>query len=761
MGTNLQEKKTPPKRKIRIDRSIPEWRSKLTGMTSALLFFEIVTGLALYLLPFSRLNQFGLLLHSILGIAMLLPVIWYSISHWLKRKGGNFNHFQLLGYLSIALLLVSFVSGMVVTWQGIMVERLDFIWDIMHLISSLVFSVFVLLHLTTLIFRKVGRYGAPTDLVTARRKFYINTFLGSGFFVLACVISLSVFDTPETQKAFSEDYNWRFGEDRPFAPSFAKIDDSEIRNNLYLQVSDLLAVDEAKIFTANLSFNQAPDIGMFSSVQKSLKGLNKPNKETLDKIFSHTAQQIQAHGAMTSKAMAGSASCGSSNCHTEIYQEWLPSAHRYSSMDDMFQKVQTLMVDETSSEHTRYCAGCHDPISLFSGAKNSSNITLSTEGADEGASCMVCHSIVQTDIQGNGNYTVKAPQRYLFELSEGKVAKSISDFLIRTYPQQHLQSFSRALYKTPEYCGACHKQYLDTEVNTDIGKVQGQNQYDSWKNSRWKKDKTEDTTTCRECHMPLVASNDPARGDVLDYNRSANDGKHRSHRTLGTNQYIPAVHKLDGQELHTELTEKWMRGKIEIPEIAHKWTTGEAVRLEVKSSGEPQVGQELDLRVFVTNNKAGHSFPTGPMDMIQSWLEVTVSDEKGNEIYKGGYLDDKGYVKGLPVIYRADGFDRKGEIINRHNLWDLVGASYKRTLYPGMSDNIKVPFMIPESLKSGQKLMVNVKLQYRKANPEFLDQIYPGEEVRTPITTIAEVNKILTVIKQPESQEITKITEAE
>ena len=747
MKNQQQVNHSRKKRTSKPDHSIIEWRSKLTGITSALLLFEILTGLALYLMPFSRFNQFGLLLHSILGVLMLLPVLWYSYTHWLKRKGGNLSHFQLLGYLSIAMLIVSFISGAVVTFQGLYAIKLDLFWDLTHLISSLVFSIFVVLHLTTIIFRKVGRLGPAEGLPQARRRFYLNTIAGCGLFVVAVLLTTIVFKTPEINQSFSSDYNWRFGKDRPFAPSFAKIDDENIRNNLQNKISQLLSNDDAIKFKLMFEKPHAPDVGMFSVVESSLEGLKKPSDDQLQKIFEETAQEIQLTGAMSAKAMAGSASCGSSNCHTQIYDEWLPSAHRYSSMDDMFQQVQTLMVNETSSEHTRYCAGCHDPISLFSGAKNSSNVTLSTQGADEGASCMVCHSIVQTDIQGNGNYVMKAPERYLFELDQGVTAKTISDFLIRTYPQQHLTSFSRALYKTPEFCGACHKQYLDLEVNTDIGKVQGQNQYDSWKNSRWHKEKLEDSTTCRECHMPLVNSKDPASGDVLDYNRSQNDGKHRSHRTLGTNQYIPALHNLKGHEEHTELTVKWMRGEIEIPEIADKWTAGKALRIEVNANKKAQIGDEIDVHVMIINNKAGHDFPTGPMDMIQSWVQVTVTDENGKKIYQGGYLDDKGYVKGLPVIYRADGFDREGNIINRHNLWDLVGASYKRTLYPGMSDSIKATFTVPENLAVGTKLAVNVKLQYRKANPEFLDEVY-GEDknIRTPVTTISETNTNIEIV---------------
>ena len=95
------------------------------------------------------------------------------------------------------------------------------------------------------------------------------------------------------------------------------------------------------------------------------------------------------------------------------------------------------MVAETSSEHTRYCAGCHDPISLFSGAKDADNVTLSVAGADEGISCAVCHSMVQADVQGNGDYTLAPAPRYSFELGEGDAAAPTVRF-----PDTHLSRSS-------------------------------------------------------------------------------------------------------------------------------------------------------------------------------------------------------------------------------------------------------------------------------------------------------------------------------
>ena len=73
----------------------------------------------------------------------------------------------------------------------------------------------------------------------------------------------------------------------------------------------------------------------------------------------------------------------------------------------------------------------------------------------------------------------------------------------------------------------------------------------------------------------------PARGGDWDSYRSPSDGKHRSHRFLAANQFMPLALELEGAEEHAKLTEQWLRGEIEIPEIAHKWQAGPAVPLEL------------------------------------------------------------------------------------------------------------------------------------------------------------------------------------
>ena len=217
--------------------------------------------------------------------------------------------------------------------------------------------------------------------------------------------------------------------------------------------------------------------------------------------FAPSLATTASGGALVAQPLGNSERCGDVGCHTEIVEEWLPSAHRYSSMSPFFQGVQAAMAANNGPESTRYCGGCHDPIALFSGLKNLYSDDLSGIGAQQGVSCVVCHSIESTDVRGNANYVVAAQPRYLHELSEQPLASWAGRFLIRAYPRQHVNSFSRSLYRTPEYCGACHKQFIDEEIN-NVGWVQLQNQYDTWRQSRWHApDDVESTITCRECHM--------------------------------------------------------------------------------------------------------------------------------------------------------------------------------------------------------------------------------------------------------------------
>lgn len=421
-----------------------------------------------------------------------------------------------------------------------------------------------------------------------------------------------------------------------------------------------------------------------------------------DRPFAPSLALTSTGGAFASESLAGSETCGTAGCHTQILAEWLPSAHRYAAMDPLFQKVQSVMAEQNGPESTRYCGGCHDPISLFSGTKNILVEDLTgLVGYNEGISCLSCHGVRETDLQGNANYVMTQPAAYLWQWREAGTGKLMSDFLIRTYPDEHAK-LSKRMFKAPEYCAACHKQFIDQEVNR-VGWVQLQNQYDNWKASHWfVEGDPAKTIECRECHMPLVTSTDPARGDDADYNRTPGDRKHRSHRFLGANTLVPALLELDGWQEHVQMTEQWLQGSYEIPEIQSKWRDGAVVLLALDVPPTVAADSTLPIRVVMTSNKVGHDFPTGPLDIIQSWIELHVYDQDDVEIFSSGTRDEKNFIAPGSFLFKAEAVDQYGNLIDRHNLWEMVGVRYRRALFPGYSDTAEYLVDCPTSMARGQ-----------------------------------------------------------
>ncbi len=606
-----------------------EWGSQLSIFVGGLLLFETITGLWIWLLPFSVSSQVSVLVHTAAGILFLVPYLVYQGRHWWIYRGRPLSHYLITGYIAFAMVALNAVSGVVLTCQALFGTMISYTWDTIHIVTTLAIIAFVIPHVALLIFRdRKGRTEHAQGVMAAAKRWVRGALVWS-IAGLAVVAVLSALHEPvQWANEFPEDYHYDEGHS-PFSPSLAR---------------------------------------------------------------------TTSGGAFDDRSLTGSKNCGTSGCHAEIYREWSISAHRWSSMDPAFQAIQEVMAKQNGPESTRYCGGCHDPASLFAGTKNIFAEDLSSvRGYDEGVSCLVCHSIRETDLKGNANYTIDQPARYMYELEESALAKGVSDFLIRAYPRKHQEVFSKRLFKTPEYCAACHKQFIDEEVNK-VGWVQLQNQYDNWRKSKWNPEGEPDKVVeCRECHMPLQASNDPASGDDMDSYRTKDDGQHRDHRFIASNSFVPMVLELEGWEEQHDLTVAWLQGKREIPEIAYKWASGPAVNIEIQSPDSIRPGEEIDIRVVISSNKVGHDFPTGPLDIIQSWINLEVTDDQGNVVMSSGSVDSEHFIEPGAFMFKAEPVDRYGNLIDRHNLWEMVGVRYRRAIFPGFSDVARYTVICPSS----------------------------------------------------------------
>ena len=81
---------------IRVDSS-REWRSKLAIATAGVLFFEALTGLLIYFLPFSIPGQMMVLVHTAMGLLFVASFAWYQVHHWLVYGRHPMTHTVLTG----------------------------------------------------------------------------------------------------------------------------------------------------------------------------------------------------------------------------------------------------------------------------------------------------------------------------------------------------------------------------------------------------------------------------------------------------------------------------------------------------------------------------------------------------------------------------------------------------------------------------------------------------------------------------------------
>jgi hypothetical protein len=655
------------------------WASSLARIVVVLLAVESLTGLWIYLAPFSITAQLQVLLHTLAGLGLLVPWAVYQVRHFLVWFRQKATAVMILGYALGAMVLACSASGVVLTWQAAVGPKRSPAWDLVHLVTGIGTLALVLVHLVLAFVRRRAGTASIAGLQRAVRRFAAAQALGL-VGTAAMVAAAALFwphqrvQMPVPAGYSLSSYVEKYAEYRgnPFAPTYAR-------------TADLQLVEPS--------------------------------------------------------VLANSSSCGTSGCHAEILAEWQPSAHRFSAMNPSFQAVQKNFAHDREPAETRYCAGCHDPISLFAGAKDIHDLDLSSPGTQEGSSCAVCHSISKVDVRGNADYVLTPPHKYVWEATTGP-RKAVSDFLIRAYPRQHLADYDRNLMRTPEFCGACHKQFIPEALNR-YGLAPSQNQFDEWRKSHWHvEDHPDRDLACRDCHMRIVpGSRDPGRGERGDRRRADDDGSHRHHGFIATNMFMPAVLKLPNWEKQVQLTAEWIRGETVIPEIDHAWPRGPVGSIDILGPDSAQPGDEVALRVVVQNQKAGHNLITGPLDFMRVWVHLVATDAGGDTLAAWGGIDaatreicdEPGRVHVLgnardrgTLVLEGSPMNGSGEILRRHELWKSAGGKGVRVIFPRYSDTQTYRFRVPETARG--PIVVRADLNFRRYRQEFLNLVVPTME---------------------------------
>ncbi|RMG27692.1 MAG: aspartate phosphatase, partial [Gammaproteobacteria bacterium] len=190
-------------------------------------------------------------------------------------------------------------------------------------------------------------------------------------------------------------------------------------------------------------------------------------------------------GPIPAERLSGDAACR--RCHADIYAQHVHSAHHFSSFTNpvyRFSVEETRRFLKARDGHvrvSRLCAGCHDPVLLFSGRFDDPAFDPDRDPhAGDGITCLACHAITAVNSpRGNGDYRIAPPPEYPFAHSRSAFLRAVSRQLIKARPSLHKRSLMHPVLRSAEFCSVCHKVHLPQALN-GYRWLRGQDHYDSF-----------------------------------------------------------------------------------------------------------------------------------------------------------------------------------------------------------------------------------------------------------------------------------------
>lgn len=459
--------------------------------------------------------------------------------------------------------------------------------------------------------------------------------------------------------------------------------------------------------------------------------------------FRPSQTETASGGFYDPRRIGASENCAS--CHPQIAAQWQASIHSQAASDKAYQTNINLLAERKGMAATRYCEGCHAPAALLSGQLSEGG-KLDTPGhLQEGVSCMACHGIDRVEhVKGVASYRFAPPEAYLFQGSTQRLPTLIHNLLIRLKPEQHKADLARNVLATPELCATCHAQFMDKDFNA-WGWVKMQDDYTAWLNGPYS-GQTRQTFAhaqqrrCQDCHFPPQAGNDPS---------ATPDGLIKTHFNVGANTAIPWLTQNPPQLERVSQFLKADQMRISIDRPNRVDATESARHIDPAPIGSTEapayfyLGEQATLKVAVTNAQVGHAFPGGTTDINEAWLHFLVKDGQGHKIYESGQLAPDNNVEAGAYFYKSTPIDRAGHEVWRHDLFNMVGDSFKRVIPPGGTDLTSYTFQVPDDAKG--PLVVTVSLNYRKLNNRYARWALKDDTIELPIVEMATAALLLPI----------------
>ncbi len=381
-----------------------------------------------------------------------------------------------------------------------------------------------------------------------------------------------------------------------------------------------------------------------------------------------------------------------SNCHLYLYQQFEHSMHAKAFINPVFQNqlydVLLPQIEENPSDRNKAgkCLACHSPTTYVTQNKQLPARHRLGDGTP-GVSCDFCHTMT--------GYSGKSPGNANFLTSPG---------LIKYGPFKYSSDWHRKyspFHTSSKICGVCH------EASNSHG-VQTHTTYSEWLTSSWAKKGVE----CQDCHMS-------ATGRLID-------GKAIFERGI-----IAAARYISPPE-RKKLFSHRFPGTTVLSQLEG------AVKLKIYNlSNNVRSDHTIFIGISLDNSEAGHSMPTGAIELRHAWLDVRVSLPQSGQVWKlkaERVSDDSWDTAGMSVsdvpllgnqitqgsrLYRAVLVDSEGR--QTFNNWQAVAKVFDNRLKAGEIRREMFRFTVPADALGN--LDVEAKLYYLRYPPAFMTRL--------------------------------------
>lgn len=448
---------------------------------------------------------------------------------------------------------------------------------------------------------------------------------------------------------------------------------------------------------------------------------------------------VQGEGFIQPGAFPTAEYCGT--CHQEAYSQWRQALHSNAFRTPFYRTSVNLLIRDKARgiAFARHCDSCHNPIGVLGAALTEDSKVDRAKFDSDGLTCTTCHSVMKLDsTNGNASVVMGVPA-VIVDADGNRIPGEVPFAEILRHPERHSQAVMHDFLHKPEFCAACHKANLPSPLN-DYKFIRAFTAYDEWQQSKFSQRNpltfyTADFTTCQGCHMKRNPITLPEYG--------AKNGTFVSHRWLAGNTAVPFYYGFDQQ---LQKTVDFLRaGNYLNVDIFGLRKVGDEKLIAPlgKVSYNLAPSDTVEAYVVIQNKNIGHSLIPEVRDLYEAWVEFTVKDSTGNEIYHSGFLKPDGMLDPRAHSFTNRPVTDEGEFVDNHKVWTIHSVAYDNSIQAGRSVLVRYQFRMPADVRGS--VTVTAKVNYRHLRQSYLNNIFGKDHPAYPIVEIASRSRVLKI----------------